>query len=66
MVVMANGPIQIYSVHSRSPRTVANENSYRNSVFSLAFFSMAGCHAVNLGRYAVLQATTLSFEQRGG
>ena len=36
------------------------------SVFSLAFFSMAGHHAVNLGRYAVLQTATLSFEQRGG
>ena len=35
-------------------------------VFSLAFFSMAGRHAVNLGRYAVLQAATLSFEQCGG
>ena len=37
----------------------------RPPVFSLAFFSMAGHHAVNLGRYAVLQVATLSFEQRG-
>ena len=36
------------------------------AVFLLAFFSVAGPHAVNLGRYAVLQAATLSFEQRGG
>ena len=40
--------------------------SYKCAVFSLAFFSMAGRHAVNQGRYAVLKATTLSFEQRGG
>ena len=46
----------------------ATRSIYKNklsTVFSLAFFSMAGCHAVNLGRYAVLQAAMLSFEQRG-
>ena len=39
---------------------------FYGTVFSLAFFSVAGCHAVNLGHYAVLQAATLSFEQHGG
>ena len=36
------------------------------AVFSLAFFSVVGRHAVNLGHYTVLKAATLSFEQGGG
>ena len=38
---------------------------YYSSVLA-SLFQHGDPHAVNLGRYAVLQATTLSFEQRSG
>ena len=47
-------------------KTVPSQFMIDNAVFSLAFFNVAGPHAVNLGRYTVLQAATLSFERRGG